>query len=163
MTHPTPAPRRSADEQAKLEAGFKVLFERGIPFNQVLGIEVVSTDPANPRFRFRMRPELVGSASHGQLHGGVTASVLDVMAGFALMVAIAEKYAHEPAAQLMPRFQRMGTLDLRIDYLRRGIGAWFEAGATVTRLGGRIGSTQMTLHTDDGTLIATGAASFVIG
>jgi uncharacterized protein (TIGR00369 family) len=163
MTHPSTGPRRSATEQARLDATVKALFERGIPFNQVLGIEVVSADPARPRFRFRMRPELVGSASHGQLHGGVTAAVLDAMGGFALMVAVGEKFAHEPVEQLMPRFHRMGTIDLRIDYLHRGIGAWFEAGATVTRLGGRIGSVQMTLHADDGTLVATGSGAFVIG
>jgi uncharacterized protein (TIGR00369 family) len=160
--HPLP-PRRSPQEQARLEDHFRALFERGIPFNQVLGIEVVATDPARPRFRFRMRPELVGSVTHGQLHGGVTAAVLDAMGGFALMVAVGEKFAHEPAAQLMQRFQRMGTIDLRIDYLHRGVGAWFEAGATVTRLGGRIGSVQMTLHADDGTLVATGSGAFVIG
>ena len=160
--HP-PAPRRSEAEQARLESELRALFEQGIPFNRVIGVEVVSAAASGPRIRFRMRPELVGSASHGQLHGGVTATVLDATAGFALMTAIAERHAGEPCAQLMQRFARMATIDLRIDYLRRGIGAWFEAGATVTRLGGRLGSVQMTLHADDGTLVATGAAAFVVG
>lgn len=158
-----PAQRRSPEEQARLDTELRALFERGIPFNRVIGLEVVSGSPTEPRIRFRMRPGLVGSASHGQLHGGVTAAVLDATAGFALMTAIGERHADESCAQLLQRFARMGTIDLRIDYLHRGIGTWFEAGATVTRLGGRIGSVQMTLHADDGTLIATGAAAFVVG
>jgi uncharacterized protein (TIGR00369 family) len=56
----------------------------------------------------------------------------------------------------------MGTIDLRIDYLRPGVGEWFEATAEVTRLGGRIGSTQMRLCNDAGALIATGSAAYVV-
>jgi uncharacterized protein (TIGR00369 family) len=128
-----------------------------VSFNQVLGFRVVSLDPEQPRARFEMRPELVGHYSYGQLHGGVTAAVLDAMAGYALTLALAEKHCDEPASVAVGRFSRIGTIDLRIDYLRRGIGKWFEAGARVTRLGGRIGSVQMTLHSDTGALVATGS------
>jgi uncharacterized protein (TIGR00369 family) len=62
----------------------------------------------------------------------------------------------------MHRFARMSTIDLRVDFLRPGIGTSFIATATVTRLGGRIGSTQMRLVSDQGTLIATAAAAYVI-
>jgi uncharacterized protein (TIGR00369 family) len=51
---------------------------------------------------------------------------------------------------------------LRVDYLRPGIGESFCATALVTRLGGRIASTQMRLENEQGTLIATGAAAYVI-
>ena len=56
----------------------------------------------------------------------------------------------------------MGTIDLRIDYLRPGIGSAFTASAEVTRLGGRIGATQMRLVNDQRSAIATGAAAYVI-
>lgn len=141
----------------------RVLFEKRIPFNQTLGIRIVSFDPACPRMRIDMRPDLVGHVAYGQLHGGVTAAVLDTVGGFALMVGICEKFNDETAAQSIQRVARMGTIDLRIDYLRRGIGRSFEATGQVTRLGGRIGSVQMTLHADDRTLIATGTAAYVIG
>ena len=68
----------------------------------------------------------------------------------------------ESAEQVMHRFGRMGTIDLRVDFLRQGIGHHFIGHAEVTRLGGRIGSTQMRLLNDQGTLIATAAASFVV-
>jgi acyl-coenzyme A thioesterase PaaI-like protein len=86
--------------------------------------------------------------------------VLDAMAGLALRVAIAERHPGESAPQGMHRFARTGTIDLRIAVLRQGIGWHFDA--QVTRLGGRIGSTQLALHNDSGELIASGAAAFVV-
>lgn len=158
----SPPPRRGAAEQKRLDTALVELFEQRITFNQVLGLKVESVAAAAPRIRFAMRPELIGSSYHGRLHGGVISATLDAMGGFALMVAIAEKHAEETTMQVLHRFARMGTIDLRVDYLRPGIGASFAARAEVTRLGGRIGSTQMRLENDEGTLIATGAAAYVI-
>jgi uncharacterized protein (TIGR00369 family) len=84
------------------------------------------------------------------------------MGGCALMVAIAERHADEDTTHIMHRYARMGTIDLRVDYLRPGLGRHFVASASVTRLGGRIGSTQMRLVSNEGKLIATGAAAYVI-
>jgi uncharacterized protein (TIGR00369 family) len=78
------------------------------------------------------------------------------------MVAIGDKHADESAQQVLHRFGKMGTIDLRIDYLRPGVGGYFVATAEVTRLGGRIGSTQMKLLNDEGVLVATGSAAYVI-
>jgi len=162
MSTAPPAARRSPEEQARLDAALAELFERRITFNQLLGLVVESVRAPAPRIRFAMRPELVGSAVHGRLHGGVISAALDAMGGFALMVAIGERHGDENTLQVMNRFTRMGTIDLRIDYLRPGIGRHFVASAEVTRLGGRIGSTQMRLVNDEGTLVATGAAAYVV-
>lgn len=163
MTAHSPAPRRGSAEQARVDAELTAMFEHRITFNEVIGIRIASSRPGDVRVRFDMRPSLVGHYHYGRLHGGVIATVLDATAGFALMVAVAEKFCDETADQVMHRFGRMGTIDLRVDYLRPGLGRWFEASAKVIRLGGRLGSTQMALHSDEGTLIATGAASFVVG
>lgn len=157
-----PRPRRSPEEQDRLETALRELFERMIAFNQVIGMKIESLDPAGPKIRFEMRPELVGHFLTGRLHGGVISSALDVTAGLALMCAIGEKHPDETATQVMQRFARMGTIDLRIDYLRPGIGKHFVACAHVTRLGGRIGSAQMTLENETGLLIATGSTAYVI-
>ena len=109
-----------------------------------------------------MRPDLVGHYTYGRLHGGVISAVLDALGGLALMVAIAERHPADNALQVMHRFSRMGTIDLRIDFLRQGLGKHFTASAQVLRLGGRIGSTQMRLTNDEGLLIATGAAAYVV-
>jgi uncharacterized protein (TIGR00369 family) len=157
-----PAARRSQPEQQRFEAALKDLFEHRIAFNEVLGFRITSFDPVAPAVRFAMRPELVGHYTYGRLHGGVISAVLDATAGFALMLAVGEKFCAETTEQVMHRFGRMGTVDLRVDYLHPGVGQHFDASAKVTRLGGRIASTQMALSSDDGTLVATGAASYVV-
>jgi uncharacterized protein (TIGR00369 family) len=136
-----PGSPRSAEEQERLEHALRELWERTITFNQTLGVQVVSVDPSAPQIRFDMRPEFVGHYLYDRLHGGVISAVLDVMGGFTLMCAIAEKHKEETTEQVMHRFSRLGTIDLRVDYLRPGNGKHFIASARVTRLGGRIGST----------------------
>ncbi len=153
---------RSSDEQARLDAALVDLFEHKITFNQVLGLKIASVRPGDVRGIITMKPELVGHYSYGRLHGGVISAVLDAMGGLALMVGIAERHPHDNMLQVMQRFSRMGTIDLRVDYLRPGLGRHFVASAEPSRLGGRIGSTQMRLVNDEGTLIATAAAAYVV-
>jgi len=152
--------KRSQQEQAKLDEAFTSLFETMIPFNQVLGLELVSLVP--PSMRLAMRPQLVGHFLYGRLHGGVISATLDTMGGMALMIAIADKHGDEPAEQVLQRFSKIGTIDLRVDFLRQGIGEHFVASAEVMRLGGRVGTTQMKLVNDEGKLIATGSAAYMI-
>jgi len=159
---PAPLPPRSAAEQQRLEAALTDLFEHKITFNQVLGFKVASLTPGDVRVRIEMKPELVGHYGYGRLHGGVISALLDPTAALAIMVAMAERHPSETAEQFMQRFARMATIDLRIDYLRQGIGRHFIASAEVTRLGGRVSSTQMRLVNDEGVLIATGAAAYIV-
>lgn len=154
--------RRSAEEQLCLETMLRKMFEHSFRFNEVIGLRVESFDPESPRIAFDMRPELVGSYLHQRLHGGVIATVLDTVGGLAVTVATAEKHANEMAERIVERFGRFGTIDLRVDYLRQGIGRSFHAGAKVVRLGRRIASVQMELKNDAGLLIATGSAVYVI-
>jgi acyl-coenzyme A thioesterase PaaI-like protein len=49
-----------------------------------------------------------------------------------------------------------------VDFLSQGLGRHFVASAEVTRLGGRVGSTQMRLLNDEGKLIATAAAAYIV-
>ena len=162
MTSHHATTRRSAAEQTKFHDAMTDLWEQRIRFNQVLGLKVLSLAPGDVRARLDMRPELIGHFAYGRLHGGVISASLDALGGMALMVALGEKYCDEDADQVMHRFGRMGTIDLRVDFLRQGVGGHFIGQAEVTRLGGRIGSTQMRMLNDHGTLIATAAASFVI-
>ena len=161
MTTTPPPPRRSDAEQARLETALKDHIQN-VAFNQVLGLVAESVRPPQPRIRLDMRPALIGTHEYRRLHGGAVATTLDVMGGLALMIALGEKHANETSEQVLHRFVRMGTIDLRVDYLRPGLGAHFIATAEVTRLGGRLGSTQLRLVDDQGTLIATGAANYVV-
>ena len=152
--------RRSATEQARLDNLLTSLFEQQIRFNQVLGLKLIQMHP--PTLRFDMRPELIGHYLYGRLHGGVISATLDAMGGLALMWAIGEKHGDEASQQVLHRFSRLGTIDLRVDYLRPGLGKHFIASAEVVRLGGRVGTTQMRLVNDEGMLISTATGAYVV-
>jgi len=135
------------------------IIQNHIPFNKVLGLRLESMDVKAPKLAFDMRPELVGNARRGILHGGVISAVLDATGGFAIMLALAK----EPKSGEKLSFPNMGTIDLRVDYLRPGRGKHFVASAKVVRLGNRIAVTHMELVNDEGELISTGAAAYVVG
>jgi uncharacterized protein (TIGR00369 family) len=154
--------RRSAAEQEALHAGITDIYESLIAFNRVLGHRVLSLDPARPQIRFEMQPALVGHYLYGRLHGGVISATLDVVGSLAVMLAVAEKHPGETTEQVLQRFAKLGTIDLRVDYLRPGLGSAFVADATTSRVGGRLASTQMRLVNDANELIATGAAAYIV-
>ena len=146
--------KKAREGQALLQ---KVM-EEYIAFNKLLGLKVDSFDAAAPRLRFDMRPELVGNPSRQILHGGVISATLDVAGGFAIMLSLVGDSAVTPTS-----FPNMGTIDLRVDYLRPGRGKYFVATARIVRKGSRIAVTHMELHNDEGELIATGGAAYVVG
>jgi len=141
-----------------LQALMKKVMEDQIAFNKHLGLKVESFDVAAPKLRFDMRPELVGNPTRQILHGGVISATLDVAGGFAIMLALAAEMTGVPTS-----FPNMGTIDLRVDYLRPGRGKHFIATARIVRKGSRIAVTHMELHNDQGELIATGGAAYVVG
>jgi uncharacterized protein (TIGR00369 family) len=150
------AVKRAKETQALL----RQVMEEHISFNKHLGLKVESFDPAAPKLRFDMRPELVGNPSRQILHGGVISATLDVAGGFAIMLQIAAERDQPITANAFPN---MGTIDLRVDYLRPGRGKHFIASARVVRKGSRIAVVHMELHNDTGELIATGGGAYVIG
>lgn len=162
MTGSVSLPERPAIEQTRVEALLREIFDQRIRFNQWLGLRVHSLAPAAPKLAFDMRDELIGNFVQGRLHGGMIAATLDTVGGLAVAVAIAEKYKGETAEQIGHRFNRVGTIDMRVDYLRPGLGRSFIATGRVVRLGGRIASVQMMLENDAGETIATGTAAYVI-
>lgn len=131
-------------------AQMQKLMEEGIPFNRVLGLKVIAGESGKATIEFAFRPELVGNFKMGILHGGVIAAVLDVVGGAAVIAGFDDE---EP-------LHGMGTVDLRVDFLRPGQGKSFLATGQVMRLGRILSSTRMELHNDAGTLIATGAAIY---
>jgi uncharacterized protein (TIGR00369 family) len=144
----------------RLKSAVQHAFEHTIPFNRVLGLSVDSLDAHAPRLRFDMRPELVGNPVRQILHGGVISATLDVVGGLAVVLALAAKMDQSSAE--LP-FPNVGTIDLRIDYLRPGRGQYFVATGRVVRLGGRVAVVHSELVNDADEQIATGAAAYTVG
>ena len=143
-------------------AGVKTIFEEKIVFNHVLGLKVVSLAPERVVARIDMKPELVGHYAYNRIHGGVISAGLDAMGGLAVMAAIGARHMDESALQRLHRFAKLGTIDLRIDYLRPGISEYFELRAEAMRLGSRVASTRMEFLAADGKLLSTGAGAYIV-
>ena len=142
--------------------GLKKVFEEMIVFNQVLGLKITSLQPTQVRGRIDMKRELIGHFSFNRIHGGVISAGLDAMGGLAVMAAIGARHMDETPTQRLHRFGKLGTIDLRIEYLRPGIGEYFELRAEVMRLGSRVASTRMEFFGSDGKLLSTGSAAYIV-
>lgn len=142
-----------------IEAAVGRAFEQMIPFNRMLGLQIESLDSEAPKLRFEMRPELVGNPVRQILHGGVISATLDVVGGLAIALA---SLAAKPELLTVVQFPNIGTIDLRVDYLRPGRGKYFVATGRVVRLGGRVAVVHTDLVNDTGEQIATGSAAYIV-
>lgn len=151
-----------AEFEPEFITGLKAIFEEKIVFNRVLGLQITALRPEQVVARIGMRPELVGHYSYNRVHGGVISAGLDAMGGLAVMAAIGARHMDESPEQRLHRFAKLGTIDLRIDYLRPGIGEHFTLHAEVLRLGSRVASTRMEFRGADGKLLSTGAGAYIV-
>lgn len=143
-------------------SGLKDIFEQRIVFNRLLGLRIGEVSGEAVAGHIEMRNDLIGHYGHHRLHGGVISAGLDAMGGLAVMAAIGARHMDEPPLQRLHRFGKLGTIDLRIDYLRPAIGDRFLLSAQVLRLGSRVASTRMEFSGADGKLLATGAAAYIV-
>lgn len=161
MTHHLAVPAEIEFEE-EFVAGLTKVFEEMIVFNQVLGLKITSLKSTQVRARIDMKRDLIGHFSYNRLHGGVISAGLDAMGGLAVMAAIGARHMDETPTQRLHRFGKLGTIDLRVDYLRPGIGEYFELRAEVMRLGSRVASTRMEFLGADGKLLSTGSAAYIV-
>ena len=137
--------------------------EDRIPFNKLIGMKIDNLDLDNIKIRFEMRPELVGNFIRGNLHGGVISTVLDVTGGMLAWTGIMKKMEGSTFEEITERFAKIGTIDLRVDYLRPGLGKYFVATGSTLRAGNKLSAIRMELHNDEGLLIAVGTGSYLVG
>ncbi len=142
--------------------GVRDIFETKIVFNQTLGLKIDQLTPMHAQGYIVMKPELVGHFAYNRVHGGVISASLDAMGGLACMCAMGAQHHAEPVMERLKRFTKLGTIDLRVDYLRPAIGERFILKAEVLRLGSRVASTRMEFCAEDGTLFSAGAAAYIV-
>ncbi|MWV14530.1 thioesterase family protein [Pseudomonas sp. L-22-4S-12] len=147
---------------AELRDAVSSFFQR-IPFNQVLGIQLDELAVDKVVMSLPMKPELIGNFVHGILHGGVISSLLDVAGGAMALIGAFERHQHLPTSERMARLSKLGTIDLRVDYLRPGRGQSFTATAVLLRSGNKVAVVRTELHSDDGSLVAVGTGTYLCG
>jgi uncharacterized protein (TIGR00369 family) len=141
----------------------RLFFEEKIPFNKVLGLQIEALDMDEVCLKLVMREELIGNSIRGILHGGVISSVLDVTGGITASMGIIKKYSGSPLDEIEKRFLSIGTIDLRVDFLRPGQGKYFLATGSIMRAGQKIAVIRMQFHNDQDVLIAVGTGTYIVG
>jgi uncharacterized protein (TIGR00369 family) len=78
-------------------------------------------------------------------------------------MGLVQKNPQTHPQEFIDKLARLGTIDLRIDYLRPGRGQLFETSARILRAGNKVAVARMELHNEEGTLIAVGTGTYLIG
>ncbi|MFH2219721.1 MAG: thioesterase family protein [Pseudomonadota bacterium] len=154
------------EQTAKIDELLPILhdmYNKKIPFNKLLGLRIESLEIENIRVAFDMKEELVGNYVHGILHGGVISAVLDTTGGLIASLGVLQKMEGQPVKEVGKRLSRIGTIDLRVDYLRPGSGKQFVATGSIMRAGRKVTVTRMELHNDQDLLIAVGTGTYIVG
>ena len=138
------------------------IFNEKIPFNKILGLKVESIEYNKVSITFEMRQELIGNYLRGSLHGGVISSVIDVAGGLSAFIGIQQKRQLNNLASKLDMFKKLGTIDLRIDYLQPGLGRKFMATGYTLRTGNKIAVTRIELKNELNELIAAGTGSYIV-
>jgi uncharacterized protein (TIGR00369 family) len=160
--HASPVAASPVEFEQEFITGLKHIYEESIVFNQVLGLKITSLLPESVSGRIDMRHELIGHYKYNRVHGGVISAALDAIGSLAVMTAIGARHMNESVTHRLQRFDKLGTIDLRIDYLRPAIGEFFTMKAEVLRLGSRVASTRMEFHGPDGKLLAAGSGAYIV-
>ena len=148
-------------DRPEFQDALRYVFEERIPFCRALDLRFRIVR-GRAEVSFAKQDFMLGNTKLRVLHGGVTAAVLDSIAGVAILMKMAEQDPKPDIATQLREFARLSTIDLRVDYLDPAAADAFVATATVTRLGTRVANVQMALHDDRGTCVATGAAAFSV-
>ena len=122
-------------------------FEEGIPFNRALGMKVDSLEEGHIRLRMEPTADHVGNPFLPALHGGVISTLADAAGGLAVFSTL------EPT-------QGCSTVDLRVDYIRRGDPTrTLVCETTVVRAGNRVAVTDSTVRQGE-EIVATARAVY---
>ena len=138
------------------------IYENRLPFNKVLGLHIISLKPDLVKVAFDMTDSLIGNYVQGSLHGGVISSVLDAVGGLTATAGMIQKKVSRPKEEIAQNIAKVGTIDLRVDYLRPGKGSAFTSSASIMRIGKKVAVTRMELHNNHGRLIAVGTGTYLI-
>jgi len=143
----------------------KKIWQEQVPFNQVLGIRITEFNHQLAEIRFAWQPQLVGNPIKQILHGGVTASALDFAGGVVCAASIIERLELDKlsAEAIHESLAKMGTIDLRTDFLRPGRGKEFITTAKIIRSGNKVAVARMEMHNELGDHIAFGTGTYMVG
>ena len=139
-------------ERLRELSAMNLRFERMVPHNRALNLEVLALEHARATFRLPYDVKLIGNPETGVLHGGAITAAMDAACGTAVF-------------QALPRPMVIATLDLRIDYLKPATpprdvtirAHCYKVTRSVAFVRG------LAFHDDEADPIASGTGSFMLG
>jgi uncharacterized protein (TIGR00369 family) len=143
-------------------AAIHYLFEEQSPFHKTLGIRITSISYDRVQLFFKMRDEFIGNSIQGTLHGGIISTLIDVTGALAAFMGLQGKLPDESLEKRLSRIEKLGTIDLRVDYLRPGRGREFTSTGYTLKTGNKVAVSRIDLHNDLNELIAVGTGSYNI-
>lgn len=160
--HPDKPPLSPEEKARILLERIKTGFDN-TPFVKLIGMELTDVSADEVRGRFDMKPELVGNTWKQILHGGVIATALDTVGGAMGFVAVYQFMKQQGLSreERYARMARLGTIDMRVDYLSPGRGRHFTVTACPLRVGKKVFVTRMELRNEDDELIAAGTGTYM--
>jgi uncharacterized protein (TIGR00369 family) len=139
------------------------LWNNNMPFNQLLGFNISRFDDKRAEVSFEWDDKLIGNPMQKILHGGVTASALDLAGGVVAAANIIANMSEVSPTIIQENLSKLGTIDLRTDFLRPGRGQHFVATAHIIRSGSKVAVARMELHNEKGDHIAFGTGTYMVG
>jgi uncharacterized protein (TIGR00369 family) len=134
-----------------------------MPFNRLLGLEIQQFDKEQSEVRFLWQDKLIGNPIQKILHGGVTATVLDIAGGVVAAANIIEQLDNLSPENIHYNLRKLSTIDLRTDFLLPGKGEEFIATARIIRSGSKVAVARMELHNEKNDHIAFGTGTYMVG
>ena len=151
------------EEFADLVNYFEEIDKKKPSFSSFLDFSMDSPDFDHPLLTLKMRDNLVGNLIYRTLHGGIIASILDALGGHAVFLQVFKQVKGQSMEKQLKRVTKIGSIDLRIDYLRPGTGKVFTASGAILRTGNKVAVTRMELHNEENKLIAVGTGTYTVG
>ncbi|BDH47627.1 hypothetical protein TUM12370_36710 [Salmonella enterica subsp. enterica serovar Choleraesuis] len=139
------------------------MFINQMPFNRALGLELERYESAFAQISFNHQPMMIGNWAQKILHGGVIAAALDVAGGLVCVGSALTRTGAISEEELRHRLAHMGTIDLKVDYLRPGHGTRFTATSSLLRAGNKVAVARVELHNEAQRHIASATATYIVG
>ncbi|WP_448212397.1 thioesterase family protein [Colwellia sp. MEBiC06753] len=139
------------------------IWNQNIPFNNLVGFHISRFDSQRSEVTFAWNDNLIGNPKQKILHGGVTAAALDMVGGVVAAANIIANMEEVSPQIIQENLSKLGTIDLRTDFLRPGRGEHFVATAHIIRSGSKVAVARMELHNEQGDHIAFGTGTYMVG
>ena len=149
--------------QSQITEIIEIIFLQHIPFNNLIGMTIGECTEEKVEILFSRRDDLIGNQLKNILHGGVTSTVLDTAGGFFAARSAFQSIQECTFGEFQNKFSKIGTIDLRIDFLRPGRGEHFVASAHLLRAGNKVAVCRMELHNEENILLAVGTGTYLVG